>query len=48
VERIGRRVGVQDDDRAGRVARRREGIEVTQVESLVTEGRSEVETGEVV
>ena len=48
VQGIGQRVGVEDDDGPRRVGRRDERVEIAQIESLVAEGRSEAQAGEVV
>ena len=48
VQGIGQRVGVEDDDGPRRVRRRDERVEIAQIQSLITEGRSEAQAGEMV
>ena len=48
MQRVGLRVGVEDEYGPRRVRGRLEGIEIAEVESLVSQRRSEAEAGEMV
>ena len=48
VQRVGVRIGVEDEDRPRGRQAALEGVQVAEIESLVAERRAEAETGEVV